>query len=185
MSPTHVLFDQSGPSTPSTAISFASRTLSPDPFVDHASTLRSPPLTPQRLPTPDPSSRSTIPNASGPPEVPGPTPANLSERDLELLSSSSRSNSPFSVFSAETGPGTGTVADLSNTNPVYQSFASPRSMTLSEMDLLSASSDEEDVDRLSMSPSSNASMVADDEEDASINGDSDYSSWASASLRSS
>lgn len=58
-------------------------------------------------------------------------------------------------------------------------------MTLSEMDLLSASSDEEDVDRLSMSPSSNASMVADDEEDASINGDSDYSSWASASLRSS
>ncbi|KAG5637813.1 hypothetical protein H0H81_003145 [Sphagnurus paluster] len=138
MSPTHVIFDPSLPSTPTSTIPSIESSPAPRPTTlqeapSLSSTLLSlsPPQVPARLPTPPASSLASPAAPQSPPFIPSLSqsyPADLEhEHGLEFLSApSSRAESPFVSFSrpiSTNDTGTG----LSNSN--YYSFSSPTALS--------------------------------------------------------
>lgn len=208
MSPTHIIFDPSLPSTPSSTAPSAGASPSVRISTLHGtvseSTLRSPPPgeVPGRLPTPDLTSIASSPGAThlqtlSPAYIPSLSqtyPLELDhEHGLELLSApSSRPDSPFSNFSH---PLSGQETAQSSSN--YYSFSSPNitpnimspnlmspearppSRSLSDLDFLS---DMDDHDPLSPRSFSSDAISAFDEPhlDDGTRSDASGSSWASA-----
>jgi len=183
ISPTHVIFDQSLPTTPTSEGGSAPGGSPPAPMSarlhrSSSSTLRSPDVPSIRLPTPDPSLRPLSPGVLNDAsiiasyEVAHASDSSRSILDVESVSDTPFSSPPQSPFSALGAP------RLHHQGIIFESPAS-------EMDFLSDS----DADSFIIDSPSNASA------DESANGDDSdtqsnhweggsTSSWASATHRS-
>ncbi|RDB20079.1 hypothetical protein Hypma_013087 [Hypsizygus marmoreus] len=206
MSPTHVIFDPSLPSTPSSTLPSTAASPSTrvsklhDSISQPATRSQPPPVVIGRLPTPDPSTHASPLGAIHAPLSPASIPS-LSqaypleldlEQGLELLSApSSRPDSPFSALSHPLS-----AQDTAQSNSNYYSFSSPNanspnfasplarppSRSISDLDFLS---DLEEHGPLS--PRSFASDVSTFDEphtDDGARSEISGSSWASGGVHS-